>query len=922
MINEKRKRKIFNRYSVLIIIMLIAFSAIATRLFSLQVIQGTYYSEKANTKSHKLIPEEGPRGSILDKNGIKLATNKQSYEVTFMDTDDSEKQFFQTMSKVFKILDDNGESQDDSFPLKVNPYRFEFNTSDAASIQTLQLRFLKDRGFQDSILKEKFSGKKESDLSKEETNQLNAELLKLTPEHVFNTLIDDKHYGVTTGVSKIKSNYTVEDLRRYLLVKDAIKMNSFSGYKPVSIASNIKKDTYLIFLQKISELSGVNADIQPMRYYPYDTLASSVLGYISKINSTDQEKYSEKGYDVSSDYVGASGIESAYEDRLRGANGGDIVQIDKQGRITQNLASREAYPGQNVQLTIDGNVQYAAEQALENKLKLLQVKGSSGDQSTKNATRGAAVVIDVHTGGVLALVSFPSFDPNDFANPSGLTEDQIKKYFNPDYQQLAKASGMSQDLINFMFPIDSSIKNNTTIRKDKYDFFPKYLYNYATMSLLPPGSTFKPLAAVAGLQSGVVNGSEIINDPGYFTGDGGNVIWFHSDGANGMVNVVKALTKSSNPYFMTVGKRLKEKDGENALAKYAWQFGLGADPNGGNASTGIEIPENFGQVYNTISQRNINSTQFLLNIEQYLYTGTSYSGEKIQQVDLYDRGDDTRKLSDIKTKIKNTIKNTIKDSDESSKFTKNQKTYSSSFTDLFKQLSQETGKNISDADIDKIVNKVVIQQMVSAIDDLTPKYNYHIYNASIGQGIDNFTPLQMASYISTLANGGTRYKVHLVDKITDADGKVLSETKPEVLDKVDMSAETRNLVMEGMQGVTGAGTDGTASEALGDFNNYIPTSGKTGTAQVDTTLQAKTGRSDYGWFVGYAPANDPQIAVSVVLFDGGYGSEAAYVAKGIYEGYFKDQLTKMNYKFDINTTLPNTTTNTTAPDTTTTNTNK
>ncbi|AGK97037.1 penicillin-binding transpeptidase domain-containing protein [Clostridium pasteurianum] len=908
MIKDKKKKKIFDRYTVLIVIMIIAFSAIGTQLFNLQVNMGTYYSETANTKSHKLIPQEGPRGTITDKNGINLATNIQSYEVTFMDTDDSEKQFFSTMSKIFKILDDNGEHQDDSFALKVNPFRFEFNASDPKSIQTLQLRFLKDRGFQDSILKTEFKGKKETDLTPAETSKLDSELLKLTPEQVFNTLIDDKHYGIVSGVSKLDSKYTVDELRRYLLVKDAIKMNSFSGYKPVPIASNIKKNTALILWQKLSDLSGINVDIQPMRSYPYGTLASSVLGYINKISSTDQEKYAEKGYDVSSDYVGASGIEAVLEDRLKGSNGGDIVQIDKQGRITNKLASREASPGENVQLTLDANVQYATEQALQNEMTYLQNKGQIQDQRTKNATRGAAVVIDVHTGAVLALASLPSFNPNDFSNPSGLTDDEIKKYFSPDYEQLAKAQGMPQDLIDYMFPIDSSIKNNTTIRTDRFDYFPKYLYNYATMSLLPPGSTFKPLTGVAGLQTGVIDANKTVNDQGYFVGDGGNVIEFRSDGPNGYVNIVKALEKSSNPYFMTVGKDLKNQKGEDVLAKYAWQFGLGADPNGGNASSGIEIPENFGQVYNTISQRNINSTQFLLNIEQYLNTGTDYYNDKLPQVDLYDRGNDSKKVSDIKTQIKNSIKNTIKNVDESRKFTQNNKPYITSLTNLFKQLSQETGKNLSDANINDIVNKVVIQQMGMAIEDLTPKYNYHIYNASIGQGIDNFTPVQMANYIATLANGGTRYKVHLVDKIKDADGKVVSETKPEVLNKVDMRPETRSLIMQGMSQVTGgAGGDGTASAALGGFNNYIPTAGKTGTAQVDTTVQAKTGRSDYGWFVGYAPANDPQIAISVVIFDGGYGSEAAKVAKGIYEGYFKDQLTKMNYPFDINTTLPATT---------------
>ncbi|MFT8315114.1 MAG: penicillin-binding transpeptidase domain-containing protein [Clostridium sp.] len=909
MINDKKKKKIFNRYTVLIVIMIIAFSAIGTQLFNLQINMGTYYSEVANTKSHKLIPQEGPRGTITDKNGIKLATNVQSYEVTFIDTEDSKDQFFYTISKVFKILDDNNEKQDDSFALKVNPYRFEFNTNDPKAIQTLQLRFLKDRGFQDSILKTEFKGKKETDLTVAETSKLNSELLKLTPEQVFNALIDDKTYGVVSGVSKIDSKYTVDELRRYLLIKDAIKMNSFSGYKPVPIASNIKKNTALILWQKLSDLSGINVDIQPMRSYPYGTLASSVLGYISKINSTDQQKYAEKGYDVSNDYIGTSGIEAYYESRLRGSNGGDVAQIDKQGRITNNLASREASPGQNIQLTIDANVQYATEQALQKEMTTLQQKGQVQDLNTRNATRGAAIVIDTHNGGILSLASLPGFDPNDFSNPTGLTEEQLKKYFNPDYVQMAKANGKPQDLIDFMFPVDSSIKGNTTIRKDKYDYFPKPLYNYATMPLIPSGSTFKPLTAIAGLQSGVINATSTVNDQAIYYGDDINHPYvFKTEPANGIVDVVRAITVSSNPYFMEVGKRLKDAQGDDALAKYAWQFGLGADPKDANPGTGIEIPENFGQVYNIVSQRNINATQFLLNIEQDLSNGSGTKGEKFQSIDLYDRPDDSKDVLGIKAQIKNSIKDTIKSGISSTEFYSKTKNYINLYTPMYKQLiaidPKYNGKNYSDANVNAAVTDT-INQMASAIGDLNPKAHYHIEFASIGQGMNAFTPLQLAGYVSTLANGGTRYKLHLFDRIVDADGKIVSEFKPEVLNKIDINAANRDLVMKGMGQVTGgAGADGTAAGALGDFNNYIKTAGKTGTAQGNTDVQDKIGRSDYAWFIGYAPADNPQIAVAVVIFDGGYGSQAAYVAKGIYESYFKDQLTKLNYKFDAPTDLP------------------
>jgi penicillin-binding protein 2 len=152
--------------------------------------------------------------------------------------------------------------------------------------------------------------------------------------------------------------------------------------------------------------------------------------------------------------------------------------------------------------------------------------------------------------------------------------------------------------------------------------------------------------------------------------------------------------------------------------------------------------------------------------------------------------------------------------------------------------------------------------------------------------MNTFTPLQLVSYISTLANGGTRYKIHLVDKITDGDGNVVQEFKPEVLNTVKMSKETQDAVKQGMTAVNQE-ADGTGSST---FLGYpIPTAGKTGTADFAED-QLQKGREPFATYVSFAPANDPQIAVAAVVFDGGHGSNIASVVKSVYDAYFKDQL--------------------------------
>ncbi len=895
---ERKKilKKIFNRYSILVVIMVILFSILGVRLYDLQVSNGQYYSDTANTNAHKIVKIEAPRGLITDKNGIELATEVQSYNLTYTDTHEAGTKLFSTLQKIFKILDENGESQTDSFALKIAPYRFEFSASDPKEIQIMQLRFLKDREFQGSLLKKNFNNKKEAELTKTETTELNDELLKLTPEKVYNELL--KNYGVIKGVSSLKIQTTPDLLRRYLIVKDSIKMNSFSEYKSVNIASNINKDTALIFKQSLSELPGINVENQPRRQYPYAELASSVLGYISKINPDDQEKYSEKGYDTSTDYIGASGIEAAMESELKGTNGGDVVQVDKQGRVKTELATRQASPGDNVQLTLDANLQYATENALDTEMKTLQQRGKVTDGTdTTNATRGAAIAINIHTGGILALASLPGFNPNDFSTSQGLTDAQIEKYFNPDYEKMALAQGKPQSLIDKMFPIDTSISGNTTIRKDDFDYYPKYLYDYATMPRIPSGSIFKPMTAIAGLETGAITADTPYDDQALFDMGGGKIQYFKTEQPNGLVHLTKAIEVSSNPYFMNVGKLLRQKCGNDILAKYAWGFGLGADPSVASPGTGIEINENFGQVYNTVSQKNVSASGYLLDIEQDLTTGVSGTGGKLPLIDLYDRTEDTKKISGIKTEIKTDIKNSVKNG-----------TFSKSkYTDLFKELIANNpkykGTTFTDGDLKAVVNDVNYQSVQQGHGLLGLPYN--MYLASIGQGMDNFTPLQMADYIATIANGGARNKLHLVDSIKDSDGKVVSQTRTEVLDKAKMSLETRNQVMEGMNAVTsgtGGTTDGTAEAALGNFP--IPTGGKTGTAEFNTAdVQSEVGRADYGWFVGYAPADNPQIAIAVVIFDGGYGSDAANVARGMYESYFKNDPRMANYKDDIDINL-------------------
>lgn len=946
-----KKKKEFNRYTALLLVMLIVFSAIVSRLAVLQVVKAEEYKEKANTKAITEIQEYAPRGEILDNSGEVFAKSVQSYNLTFAETEDSVKYFYDTMDSVFKILDDHKETQKDDFELKVNPFRFEFKAENEDDKRSLEIRFKRDRGLNEKIQRELFPNKKDK-LTDDEEEEVNEKLLELTPEETFNALV--AQYDVTPegifrknislfkaspeeALERITSKYKVsadeelknllneyantskkavkdelfKDLlvkckveatklpeqkqleleRRYILVKDALKMQSFSGYKPVTIASNIKQETAYILYQKLNDLPGIDISMQPMRYYPYGQLASAVVGYISKIG-TNHSKYEEKGYDVNTDYIGIQGIEGAFEDRLKGTKGGKIVKLNRQGRVIEELGERESSPGQSIQLTIDRNVQYAAETALDKIMLDLQKQGRQKDVNTANATRGAAVAIDVNTGAVLALASRPGFDPNDFSDPKGLSTDIFKKYFAPDYEAYGKSRGLSSTMLDKLFPISSK----TQKRYDAYDYVPKALFNYAAYSLVPPGSTFKPMTAVAGLESGVITPGFTVDDHSVFDDGKSFRTTFYDNGSGaGRVNLTKALAVSSNPYFMTVGKRLREAYNDDILAQYAWKFGLGEKPQpNAKYSTGIEIGENFGQVFNITSSKNIYAINYLYKTMEILKSGKGqYYAGHFTPIDLYDNAGDTQQVKDLKKDFKEKIKDLIRNGGTENTVTK---TYVDYLNKLISADAQYKGKSISKNEISSIATEMFFVTVTDGNSQSTMPFN--MYNAAIGQGISTFTPLQLANYVATLVNGGHRYNIHLVDKILDSDGKVVQQTKPEIVEETGIKPSTVEAVKAGMQAVN-TGTDGTARLAFTGFP--IPTAGKTGSATY-SNIQDELGRTSYGVYIGFAPYDKPRIAVAVLIFDGGHGGFIAPVARAMYEAYFKTELDAMGYTptFDVN----------------------
>ena len=803
---------------------------------------------------------------------------------------------------------------------------FDFKTDNESSRRALEIRFKRDRGLNEDIEEEKFKNK-EGDYTDKEINEVNDALMEISAEDTFYYLVKSydlyklllpenytseqatelaKKYKNSTGkeiLDDLLKEYPIQQIRRYIVIKDAIKMGSFSGYSNITIASNINRDTAFIVYQQLTDLPGINVSLKPVRYYPYSTLASSVVGYVSSISSSQQESYELRGYDTSTDLIGVSGIESAFEEQLKGIKGGTTVKVNSQGRTTEELFKLESYPGNNVHLTINKDVQYAAQEALKDQIIKLQSEGLT------SATRGAVVAVEVNTARVIAMASYPDFDPNDFAIPSELTTEKYNEYFNPDYESFGTQhiqNSNAKGTLDELFPVNET----TGAREDKYDLYPRAMFNYATQGLVPPGSTFKPLTAVAGLTDGAITENDTVNDVGVWSSEytGKQVLENFQKIGHGITDVRKALEVSSNYFFYETAIRLYIKNGAdidalNSIARYAWKFGLGAEQ-GKTASTGIQIYENFGQTYNFVSWRRTLASNAKYSLVPALEEGVYY-GYSFVPFDISDISTDSDELKALKTSLKDNIKETllkvgteeqISSQDEYAQSILNTVKKIMDISDKYKEnVANYEAANNKKVDVDSqaitVANAIAYFTVTNQTSEIKSPIN--LVQDAIGQSMNAFTPLQMANYVATLANGGTRYKVSIVDKVTSPTGEVIQEFNPEVIESNPIDADILQAIKEGMRRVNTSPSNATNYALFANFP--IAVCGKTGTADFGTSEQYEfQGRKAYANYISFAPMDNPQIAIFSTIYDGNRGANSAYVHKGIYEAFFKDELLAIN----------------------------
>lgn len=679
--SNNKKVNINLRFNVLTVLIYIAGIILIAKLFSLQIVHGAEYREQSNTRLTRESTLEAARGDILDKTGTKLVTSKTEFSIEMYKSKVDTDTLNESILNMVKVLEKYDCSYSDIFPIKIEPY--EFTISDEA------------------LANWKKTNKFDEDISAEQAFYK----------------FKDKY--------KIK-NTDVQEIRKIIAIRYLIAQKGYSSTKAVTISEDVPREAVAEFSECSEKFAGINIVVKPIREYTSGTLASHILGYAGKISSEEYE--TRKNYYTSNDLIGKTGIEYVFEEYLKGRNGTKQIDMDVDGTTTAEYISEEAIAGSDVVLTIDANLQKVTENALASNIQKI---ASGGFGKAYDAKAGACVVMNVNTGEVLAMASYPDYNPSDFVG--GISNEAWNNYANNPAKPL----------------VDKTIQNSYS-----------------------PGSTFKMITAIAGLESGAIKLNEKINDTGVYKKYGISMnCWYYTDyhTGHGWVNVSQAIEKSCNYFFYETGDRM----GIDKLAEIARYFGLGN-------KTGIELR---GETAGVLASRE--AKQKLHPDDQNWNPG-----------------------------------NTL--------------------------------------------------------------------NAAIGQGDNEFSPLQMARYISMLANGGHKIDVSIVKTIRNANGSEVSREEinqfvnkklgleEDTSEGIDINQDYLNAVLAGMKSVT-SDSGGTAYVRFKDFN--ISVGGKTGSAEAPNNQV-------HAWFVGFAPFENPEIAIVVMVENGGHGNYTAEVVRDIMAEYF------------------------------------
>lgn len=903
-----------SRLFVVWVLVVVLFVVALQRLFTLQVIRGEEYLNDYTMSIQREITVEGARGNIYDRNGILLAHNELSYTITMVNdgTLDNE-ELNAEISKLIDMIEKNGDTIINDLDLYMDPV-------------TEELSFLVDgtnlMGFRRDI----FGKKSVSEL--EVNKKFGFDEAQATPEQVYEYLIsaDGRNYDID------EETYGRYRAYQIAVVRYALSLNSFQRYIATDIAADVSDATVAMIEEHLYELPGVDVQEDSKRVYDYPEYFSHIIGYTGKISDEEYEELSaEDDSYTTNDMVGKSGIEQVMETQLQGKKGYRKVYVNNVGKVLEVAETTDPAAGNDVYLSIDAKLQCAVYDLLEQ--ELAGILNAQIVNSKYADTNRSIPIYDVYN----ALIENDVIDIDQMASaPEDTYQSRVYDTYAGNQQRILQSvqsalnsdtafenqSEEMQEYLTYIVTylqdqgvfdttdVDSSDQvytnwRNGTVSVKEYlqhaidsswiqvsALNPEEQYAdteeiYAAlvsyiMEKISASNTFQRLIYKSLIYSDMISGSQlcvILYEQGVLEYD------------EGTVNALKNGSTGAYSFLKEKIRTLEITPAQLALDPCTGSCVI-MDPNNGNLLACVTYPgydtnrlannmdseywnslvvDGSNPLYNNATQQTTapGSTFKLVMATAGLTEGVISPSTQIHDPGYFDRLDYFLRCWIYPSAHGNeTVTTAIRDS------------CNTFFCEIGYRLSLVGDTFREDVGLEKIQEYagmyglgdktgLEIPEMQSKIADEYP------VSASIGQSNNNYTTVALARYVSAVANEGTVYDLTLLDHVADSDGNVLESYKPQVKNTIDeVSSNTWSLIKQGMRMVV---------EDHAQFDDLqTPLSGKTGTAQEDED------RPDHGLFVGFAPSDNPQIAIATrIAF--GYGSgNACDFADTVMKYYFQE----------------------------------
>ena len=508
--NQEERKTAIRRMRVLVAAACVLMLLYGLRLIFLQLVNGDDFKSQATNTTDYKFTVTAARGDIVDSRGERIATSVTGYNVVLNKLLMGDENLDGMLQKIVELLRANGESWNDTLLISQPDAagNYTFTAEEGSTRDQKALAAMKDNlGLQQYA----------------------------TANDVMEKLVED--YDL--------ASYPLSWQRTLGGIHYEMQLQAFSNVNNFIMAENVSEATVATIKEHSLSLPGVEIVETSTRSYEQSTVLPHVLGRVGKITAekwkvTDENGQTtyplrEKGYNMN-DIIGISGLESAYEEELRGKDGVETITRNSDGVIVDTALTTVPEPGHTVQLTIDSRFQKAVDKALAENIDMINRVYNTGSMK---AAAGAAVVLDVKDGSVLAASNYPNFDQNLYAT---------------QYSEYSEDENMP-------------------------------LFNRALQGLYTPGSTYKPSVAVAALDTGLINRYSTVLCNGVYT--------YYKDyhpkctrhGHSGNIDVVTAIKWSCNIFFYDVGRRLTS----DVYDAYAYKLGLGQ-------RTGVEVSEALGRL--------------------------------------------------------------------------------------------------------------------------------------------------------------------------------------------------------------------------------------------------------------------------------------------------------------------------------------